>query len=402
MKFIQDLIDKTRPLVEKDGKRNIFYPLHNALETMMFVPDHTTHSGAHVRDHIDLKRTMVTVIFALVPALLFGMWNLGYHHFSAIGQESDLMSNFLFGLGKVLPMIIVTYAAGLGVEIYFAFKSGHPVNEGFLVSGILIPMIMPVDIPLWMVAVSTIFAVLIGKEVFGGTGMNILNPALTARAFAFFAYPAFISGDKVWVNTKLNGAEAAVDGFSGATALGDLATTVGKGVNSGMPVLEKFTDVGQFSMMHAFLGDIPGSIGETSTLAILLGAGLLIATGIGSWRIMASMLVGGLVMGVIFNIFAVNDFMAIHPVHQLLLGGFMFGTVFMATDPVSAAQTNKGKIIYGFLAGFLAIMIRVFNPAYPEGVMMAILFMNVMAPLIDHYVVGANVKKRLKRIKVKA
>ena len=402
MKFLQNILDSTRSFVEKDGKRNILYPLHNALETMMFVPDHTTHSGAHVRDHIDLKRTMVTVIFALLPALLFGMWNLGHHHFAAVGQESDLMGNFLFGAMKVLPMIIVTYAAGLGVEIYFAFKSGHPVNEGFLVSGILIPMIMPVDIPLWMVAISTIFAVLIGKEVFGGTGMNILNPALTARAFAFFAYPAFISGDKVWVNTKVDGADAAVDGFSGATALGDLATTVGKGIDSGLPILDKFTDAGQFSMMHSFLGDIPGSIGETSTLLILVGAVMLIAAGIGSWRIMGSMVVGGLAMGLIFNIFAVNDFMAVNPVHQILLGGFMFGAVFMATDPVSASQTNTGKIIYGFLAGFLAIMIRVFNPAYPEGVMMAILFMNVMAPLIDHYVVGANVKRRLKRIKVKA
>lgn len=402
MNFLKNIIENTRPLVEKDGKRNILYPLHNALETMLFVPDHTTHSGAHVRDHIDLKRTMVTVIFALVPALLFGMWNLGHHHFAAVGQESDVMGNFLFGAMKVLPMIVVTYAAGLGVEIYFAFKNGHPVNEGFLVSGILIPMIMPVDIPLWMVAISTIFAVLIGKEVFGGTGMNILNPALTARAFAFFAYPAFISGDKVWINTKVDGAEAAVDGFSGATALGDLATTVGQGINSGLPVLDKFADGGQFSMLNAFLGYIPGSIGETSSLLVIIGGLVLIAMGIGSWRIMGSMILGGLAMGLIFNLFAVNDFMGINPFHQIVLGGFMFGTVFMATDPVSAAQTNKGKIIYGFLAGFLSIMIRVFNPAYPEGVMMAILFMNVMAPLIDHYVVGANVKKRLKRIKVKA
>jgi Na+-transporting NADH:ubiquinone oxidoreductase subunit B len=402
MKFLENLIDSTRPLVEKDGKRNILYPLHNALETMLFVPDHTAHSGAHVRDHIDLKRTMVTVIFALVPALLFGMWNLGHQHFGAIGQESDLIGNFLFGAMKILPMIIVTYAAGLGVEIYFAFKNGHPVNEGFLVSGILIPMIMPVDIPLWMVAISTIFAVLIGKEVFGGTGMNILNPALTARAFAFFAYPAFISGDKVWVNTKVDGVNAAVDGYSGATALGDLATTVGQGLNSGLPILDKFQDGAQFSMMHAFLGDIPGSIGETSSLLIIIGGLVLIAMGIGSWRIMGSMVIGGLIMGLIFNAFAVNDFMALNPVHQILLGGFMFGTVFMATDPVSASQTNTGKIIYGFMAGFLGIMIRVFNPAYPEGIMMAILFMNVMAPLIDHYVVGANVKRRLKRIKVKA
>ena len=394
MKFIQNIFDKTRPLVEKDGKRNVFFPLHQAIETMVFVPDHTTHSGAHVRDAIDLKRTMTAVIFALVPALLFGMWNLGQLHFAAIGQEATLLESFWFGFLKTLPMIIVTYAAGLGVEIYFAWRNNHAVNEGFLVSGILIPMIMPVDIPLWMVAISTIFAVLLGKEVFGGTGMNILNPALTARAFAFFAYPAFISGDKVWINTS--GGET-VDGFSGATALGNLATTVGNG--TGNEVMTQFADGGQYSMMHAFIGDIPGSIGETSTLAILLGAVLLIVSGVGSWRIMSSFIVGGLAMAGIFNLIGANDFMTLPPVHQLMLGGFMFGAVFMATDPVSGSQTARGKWIYGFIGGFLAIMIRVFNPAYPEGVMMAILFMNVMAPLIDHYVVESNVKKRLKRVK---
>ncbi len=397
MKFVQNIFDKTRPLVEKDGKRNILYPLHNALETMAFVPDHTTHSGAHVRDAIDLKRTMVTVIFAMVPALLFGMWNIGRLHFAAIGEEAALLDSFLFGALKMLPLITVTYAAGLGVEIFFSWKRNHPVNEGFLVSGLLIPMIMPVDIPLWMVAISTIFAVLIGKEVFGGTGMNLLNPALTARAFAFFAYPTWMSGDQVWINTK--GGEV-VDGYSGATALGDLATTVGQGMGNPATdaVMTQFGTGGHYSFMNAFLGLIPGSIGETSALLILLGGLFLVFKGVGSWKIMLSFFIGGFVMAGIFNVFAVNEFMGLNPLHQLMLGGFIFGMVFMATDPVSAAQTETGKYIYGFLAGFFGIMIRVFNPAYPEGIMLAILFMNVMAPLIDYYVVEANIKRRTKRV----
>lgn len=396
MKFVQNLFEKLHPLVEKDGKRNVFYPLYDSIHTLAFVPGHSTHSGAHVRDAIDMKRTMIMVIFAMVPALLFGMWNAGYQHALALGLDNTLIDNVLFGLGKILPMIIVTYAVGLGVEIYFAWLRNHPVNEGFLVSGLLIPLIMPIDIPLWMVAISTIFAVVIGKEVFGGTGMNILNPALTARAFAFFAYPQWMSGDQVWVNTASG---PVVDGYSGATALGHLATTVGKGMNNAetQPVVDMFAADGQFSFMNSFLGIIPGSIGETSALAILIGAAFLIYTGVGSWRIMLSMLLGGLVMSYIFNLFAVNQFMAIDPLHQIMLGGFMFGMVFMATDPVSAAQTNTGKWIYGFLCGFFGIMIRVFNPAYPEGIMLAILFMNVMAPVIDHYVVEANVKRRLKR-----
>ena len=397
MKFVQNIFDKTRPLVEKDGKRNILYPLHNALETMAFVPDHTTHSGAHVRDAIDLKRTMVTVIFAMVPALLFGMWNIGRLHFAAIGEEAALLDSFLFGVLKMLPLITVTYAAGLGVEIFFSWKRDHPVNEGFLVSGLLIPMIMPVDIPLWMVAVSTIFAVLIGKEVFGGTGMNLLNPALTARAFAFFAYPTWMSGDQVWINTK--GGEV-VDGYSGATALGDLATTVGQGMGNPATdaVMAQFVSGGHYSFMNAFLGLIPGSIAETSALLILLGGLFLVFKGVGSWKIMLSFFIGGFVMAGIFNAFAVNEFMGLNPLHQLMLGGFIFGMVFMATDPVSAAQTETGKYIYGFFAGFFGIMIRVFNPAYPEGIMLAILFMNVMAPLIDYYVVEANIKRRAKRV----
>ena len=400
MKFVQNIFDQTRPLVEKDGKRNILYPLHNAIETMAFVPDHTAHSGAHVRDAIDLKRTMVTVIFAMVPALLFGMWNIGRLHFGAFGEESTLLDNAIFGALKLLPLIIVTYAAGLGVEIYFSWKRNHPVNEGFLVSGLLIPMIMPVDIPLWMVAVSTIFAVLIGKEVFGGTGMNLLNPALTARAFAFFAYPTWMSGDKVWINTTSAEGSQLVDGYSGATALGDLATTVGQGMGNPATetVMTQFGPEGTYSLANAFLGLIPGSIGETSAALILLGGLFLVFKGVGSWRIMVSFFIGGFVMAAIFSAFAVNEFMGLNPLHQLMLGGFMFGMVFMATDPVSASQTATGKLIYGFLAGFFGIMIRVFNPAYPEGIMLAILFMNVMAPLIDHYVVEANVKRRAKRL----
>lgn len=390
MKFVQNIFDATRPAVTT-GKLKGLYPLHNALETMFFVPNHNAHSGAHVRDAIDMKRTMVTVIFALVPALVFGLFNSGYQHHLALGQIESGWANFwtlenaLYGALKVIPMIAVTYIAGLAIEIYFAYRNKHAVNEGFLVSGILIPLIMPVDIPLWMVAISTAFAVLIGKEVFGGTGMNILNPALTARAFAFFAYPTYMSGDKVWAGLTN------VDGVSSATALGQYAST---GTNS-------------FGVVDGFLGLIPGSIGETSTLAILIGAIYLIATGVGSWKIMLSAVLGAVTMGLIFN--GVADLMispeqqaylAVPFYYHLVFGGFAFGAVFMATDPVSAAHTETGKWIYGFLVGFFSIMIRVFNPAYPEGVMLAILFMNVMAPLIDHYVVNANIQKRLKRAKM--
>lgn len=388
MKFVQNLFDSTRPAVTT-GKLKGLYPLHNALETMFFVPNHNAHSGAHVRDAIDMKRTMVTVIFALVPALIFGLFNSGYQHHLAIGQIESGWANFwtlenaLYGALKVIPMIAVTYIAGLSIEIYFAYRNKHAVNEGFLVSGILIPLIMPVDIPLWMVAISTAFAVLIGKEVFGGTGMNILNPALTARAFAFFAYPTYMSGDKVWAGLTN------VDGVSSATALGQYAST---GTNS-------------FGVIDGFLGLLPGSIGETSTLAILIGAIYLIATGVGSWKIMLSAVLGAVTMGLIFNGVAdlmispeQQSYLAVPFYYHLVFGGFAFGAVFMATDPVSAAHTETGKWIYGFLVGFFSIMIRVFNPAYPEGVMLAILFMNVMAPLIDHYVVNANIQKRLKRV----
>lgn len=384
MKLFKDLLSKVKPNFEKGGKLEKFYPAFDALETFLFVPGHTTHGGAHIRDGIDLKRTMITVIIAMVPCLLFGMWNVGYQHYLALGQEMSLMENFLFGAIRVLPLIVVSYAAGLGVEFAFAIIKKHSVNEGFLVSGMLIPLIVPIDIPLWMVAIATIFAVLIGKEVFGGTGMNIVNVALTARAFLFFAYPTKMSGNQVWVDTSGEAGQKVVDGFTGATPLGDAAA----GLSEKIP-----------SLMDSFYGTISGSIGETSALACLIGAAILIYTGIASWRVMLSVFAGGYVMGLIFNSFGVNALMKVDALHHLFLGGFAFGAVFMATDPVTAAQTNTGKYIYGFLIGMIAIMVRVFNPAYPEGMMMAILFMNVMAPLIDHYVVQANINKRLKRVK---
>lgn len=393
MKALHDFIEtKFKPPFEKGGKFEKLWPVYDGLYTFLFVPAHTTHSGAHIRDGIDLKRTMNTVIMALIPALLFGMWNAGYQHYSALGIESTLLENFLFGALKVVPMLIVSYGVGLGLEFLFCVIKGHAIEEGFLVTGMLIPLIMPVDIPLWMLAVSTAFAVVIGKEVFGGTGMNIFNPALIARAFAFFAYPSWMSGDQVWINTAVKEGQAVVDGFSGATILGELATS----------------GTTHYSPMDAFLGLIPGSVGETSVVAILLGAGILLFTGIGSWRIMLSGVIGASVMGLIFNAFAPHAispeqqlFMAIPFWQQLTFGGFAFGLVFMATDPVSGAQTAKGKLVYGFLIGFFSIMIRVFNPAYPEGVMLAILFMNTMAPLIDHYVVQGNIKKRQKRLALK-
>jgi Na+-transporting NADH:ubiquinone oxidoreductase subunit B len=381
MKIFKNILGAVKPHFEKGGKLEKMYPAYDAFETFLFVPDHTTHAGSHIRDAIDLKRTMITVLIALMPALFFGMWNIGQLHFSALGESFTLMSAFTFGALKMLPLIIVSYAVGLGVEFAFAISRGHSVNEGYLVTGMLIPMTMPIDVPLWMLAVSVVFAVIIGKEVFGGTGMNIMNPALTARAFLFFAYPSFMSGDKVWIHT---GGLDTVDGFSGATPLASLAANIPLDMSM----------IGSF-----FYGTIPGSVGETSTLAILIGAAILLFTGIGSWRTMLSVFVGGYVMGLLFNFWGANEFMLL-PAHlHLMLGGFAFGAVFMATDPVTASQTNNGKYIVGFLIGILAVLIRVFNPAYPEGMMLAILFMNVFAPLVDHYVIGVNIKRRLKRVK---
>ncbi len=386
-------------------------PAFNAIHTFLYLPNETTHSGSHVRGADDLKRTMNTVIMALLPCLIFGMFNAGYQHHLATGEIEAVangffsvgfwsIDNLVVGLWKVLPLVAISYGVGLGVEFLFAVIKGHEVEEGYLVTGMLVPLIVPIDTPLWMLAVAVIFGVVIGKEVFGGTGMNILNPALTIRAFLFFAYPTWMSGDKVWVHGAVERANeiasgAQLDAISGETVLGSLAQ--GKEIS--------------YSVADMFLGFIPGSVGETSALLILLGGLFLIFTKIGSWRIMASAVLGALAMGLIFN-GVVNagwisegskfySLMSTEFWHHLIIGGFAFGVVFMATDPVTASQTNKGKWIYGFLIGFISILIRVFNPAYPEGVMLAILLMNVFAPTIDHYVVQGNIKKRMKRLKLK-
>jgi len=397
LKAIENLLNKVKPVFDKGGKLEKFYPVYDALETFAFVPDHVTKKGAHIRDAIDMKRTMFIVILALVPALLFGIYNTGYQHYAALGMDVGFWEIVLFGLGKVLPLIVVSYGVGLGVEFIFCIIKGHSIQEGFLVSGMLIPLIMPMDVPLWMVAIATAFAVLIAKEVFGGTGMNILNVALTARAFLFFAYPTKMSGNKVWVNTE---GGSTVDGYTGETLL---SQAIENGTAFSDISNTAYSSIGE-SFMASFIGFIPGSVGETSTLAILIGAAILLWTGIASWRIIVTGIIGGAVMGFIFNTVGVsffpdNAFFTVPWWQQLVMGGFMFGVVFMATDPVTASQTGKGKLIYGFLIGLLAILIRVVNPAYPEGIMMAILFMNVMAPTIDHYVVQANINKRLKRLK---
>ena len=376
MKIIREKLHQIKKPFAKGSKWERFAPAVNAFDTFLFVPNHTTHKGAHIRDAVDLKRTMVTVIIALVPALLYGIYNTGYQYFIQTGEAFTFFDAFLHGAIKILPMIAVSYGVGLAIEFAFAVYRGHEVNEGYLVTGLLIPMIMPVDIPLWMVGLSVAFAVLIAKEAFGGTGMNILNPALTARAFAFFAYPTYMSGNKVWVSEASN-----VDGISGETILGSLAS--GAEVN--------------YSMFEMFSGAIPGSIAETSTLWVLVGAAILIFTGVGSWRIMLGSVLGAAGMGFLFNLWGANALMDFSWLNHLIVGGFAFGVVFMATDPVSAAQTLKGKWIYGVLVGVLCILIRVFNPAYPEGVMLAILLMNVFAPTIDHYVIEANINRRKKR-----
>ncbi len=378
-------------------------PAFNAIHTFLYLPNETTHGGTHIKAADDLKRTMNTVIMALIPCLIFGMFNAGYQVQLAEGGEKAMsffsgnfwnFDNFLVGLSKILPLIIVSYLVGLAVEFIFAVIKKHEVEEGFLVTGMLVPLIVPIDIPLWMLAVAVVFGVVIGKEVFGGTGMNILNPALTIRAFLFFAYPTWMSGDKVWVHGAKELAGTA-DAISGETILGTLAQS--------NPLNYSVTDM--------FFGFIPGSVGETSTLLILIMGLFLIFTKIGSWRIMLSAVLGALAMGFVFNTIVdmgvitegskFYGLMSFDFWKHLLIGGFAFGAVYMATDPVTAAQTNTGKWIYGFLIGFMSIMIRVFNPAYPEGVMLAILLMNVFAPTIDHYVVQANVKRRKKRLKAK-
>lgn len=377
MKALRNFLDKQKPKFQKGGKLHKLESTFEAFETFLYVPNTVAKTGAHIRDAVDMKRFMFTVIIALVPALIFGTWNVGYEHYLSYGQHPDFMTNFLYGLGKVLPLIIVSYGVGLGIEFLFAQIRHEEVNEGFLVSGLLIPLIVPPDLPLWQLAIGVAFAVIFGKEVFGGTGMNVFNPALTARAFIFFAYPGNMSGDKVWIADKL-------DTFSGATPLSKA-------------LVNNFSNFPSFHDM--FWGYIPGSVGETSTFWILVGAVILLLTGVASWRVMLSMFTGGLVMGLIFNLVgpASNQYMHIAPWDHLIMGGFAFGAVFMATDPVTSSQTMKGKYIYGFLIGLIAVLIRVINPGYPEGVMLSILLMNAFAPLIDHFVVKSNIKKRLKR-----
>lgn len=393
MNFIKNFFEKTKPYVQKGARYHWLHSVHDGFFTLFYVQKNTSKSGTHIHDYIDLKRTMAIVVMAVVPALLFGMYNTGYQHYKAIGElaSTSFFQLFWFGFIRVLPIVIVSYGVGLGIEFVFAQIRGHDIQEGFLVSGILIPLVMPINTPLWMIALATAFAVILGKEVFGGTGMNIWNPALVARAFLFFAYPAQMSGESVWV--ALRDSDKVVDTFSGATPMANAAAG---SLN--------------YSIPDAFLGLIPGSIGETSALAILIGAIMLIVTGIGSWKIMLSTIAGGAVMGLILNVFAGSESLsAANQVyfsmpfwHHLILGGFMFGAIFMATDPVSAAQTEKGKWIYGFLIGILAIIFRVINPAFPEGMMLAILLMNTFAPLIDHYIVQGHIKRRLKRAKVSA
>jgi Na+-transporting NADH:ubiquinone oxidoreductase subunit B len=374
MNFLRNYLDKQKPKFEKGGKLEKFHSVFTGFESFLFVPNQTTAGGAHIRDAVDLKRTMIMVVIALVPALLFGIYNVGYQHFNAIGALADtpFFQLFLYGLWKVLPMIVVSYVVGLGIEFAVAQMKGHEINEGFLVSGLLIPMIMPVEAPLWMVALSTAFAVIIGKEIFGGTGMNIWNPALLARAFFFFSYPSMISGDKVWI------ASETADAISQATPLAQMAQ--GQALS--------------YSTADMFWGFIPGSIGETSTFCILIGAAILLLTSVASWRIMLSVFAGGLLLG-----WAFQSLTGVPAYDQLLMGGFAFGAVFMATDPVTSSQTNTGKYIYGFLIGAMAVIIRCINPGYPEGMMLAILLMNTFAPLIDWCVVQSNIKRRLKRAK---
>ena len=389
MNVLRNLVDRIKPTFEKGGKLGFLHSTFDAFETFLFVPNTVTKKGSHVRDCVDLKRVMIMVVLALVPAMLFGIWNTGYQHKLAFGLvDWTFLDVVVYGLVKVLPLYVVAYLVGLGIEFVSAQIKGHEVNEGYLVSGMLIPLIVPVDVPLWMLAIAVAFAVLIGKEVFGGTGMNIWNPALLTRAFLFFSYPSRMSGDTVWTGgvtrymaegQAWQAGNGLVDGFSGATPLADAT----------LANLEpKFLDM--------VLGTIPGSVGETSVIAILLGAALLLWTGVASWKIMVSSVLGGLAIGYLGFAVGATD---LPGYYQLVMGGFLFGTVFMATDPVTSAQTEKGKWIYGFLVGALAVTVRIWNAGYPEGMMLAILLMNTFAPLIDHYVIEGSIKRRNKKVK---
>ena len=404
MKLLRKIFDSQKPLFQKGGKFEKGYYLFEALEAFLFVPDHVTlKKGVQVKDAIDLKRLMMTVVIAMIPCLLFGIWNVGHQHFLANGSSVSFLEKIIFGSKVVLPVVLVSYTAGGIVEVIFSTIRRHPINEGFLVTGMLIPLIMPPGIPLWQVALATVFAITVAKEVFGGTGMNILNVALTARVFLYFGFPSDISGD-VWTYYG-NDDQELISGYSGATPLYLGASTVDNVDSNSLAYLldeysETINQTDFYSFQNMFLGAIPGSIGETSTLMCLIGAFILIFTGVGSWRIMLSVFLGAYCMGFLFNLIGSNEFMLIPPEYHFVFGGLAFGAVFMATDPVTAAQTETGKWIYGFMIGILTVVIRIFNPAYPEGIMLAILFMNVFAPLIDFYIVKANKKRRLKRATV--
>jgi len=371
-------------IFEKGGKLGFLHSTVDAFETFLKVPGTVARKGAHVRDSIDLKRIMIIAVIAVAPAALFGMWNVGYQHALAVGEKCTLLQNFWFGFLKVLPLYIVSYLVGLAIEFASAQIRNEEVNEGYLMSGMLIPMIVPVDIPLWMLAIAVAFAVIFGKEVFGGTGMNIVNPALLTRAFLFFSYPEQMSGSNCWIAFRKG--EAAIDGFTGATPLA-----------IAQDGFENVTAQYGTSFWDLFFGFVPGSVGETSVVAILLGAILLIWTGIASWKIMVSSVAGALLVGWLGNVTGITD---IPCYYQLVLGGFAFGTVFMATDPVTAAQTEPGKWIYGFLIGALCVTVRLFNPGYAEGMMLAILLCNIAAPLIDHCVVSSTISRRAKKINI--
>ena len=397
MKFLRNRLDKIKPHFEKGGKWEKFYYIFEANDTLLFSPKQTTSAkGVQIKDAIDMKRLMMTVIISMLPCLLFGIWNVGHQHFLVLGQQVEFLDKIIVGAIQVLPIVLVSYGVGLGVEFAFSVFRQHPVNEGFLVTGMLIPLVMPPTIPLWQVALATVFAVILAKEAFGGTGMNVLNVALTARAFLYFAYPSQISGE-VW--TYLGDDAATVSGFSGATPLALGAESVANDTD----MMVAMSSFGQswadniFSFSNLFFGLVPGSIGETSTLMCLIGAVILIMTGVGSWKIIFSVFAGAFGTGLLMNMFGVNGFMLMPAHYHLVIGGLAFGAVYMATDPVTATQTETGKWIYGLMIGVLTVIIRVFNPAYPEGIMLAILFMNVFAPLIDFYVVKANKKRRLKR-----
>ena len=380
MKWLRQMLDKLKPTFSEGGKLPWLHSTFEAFETFLFEPKEVTTEGCHIRDAADMKRAMITVVIALLPALLFGMWNIGFQHYTSLGSEAGFWGCFTFGLVRMLPLIAVSYIVGLSIEFAFAQVRHHEVNEGFLVTGLIIPMIVPVTTPLWQLALAVAFAVVIGKEVFGGTGMNFLNPALVARAFLFFAYPTHMSGDAVWTAAQWWGTDA----IAGATPLGEMMA------GGSSPTA---------SLLSMFLGTTAGSTCETSVVAILIGAVILLGSGVASWRTMLGVLIGGGVMGIVFNMIGANSYMQLPFYYHYVMGGFMFGAVFMATDPVTSAQTNTGKWIYGLLVGLLAVMLRVVNPAYPEGMMLSILLMNCFAPLIDHCVVAANIRRRKRRWK---